>query len=45
MTHLLPKRANSTPLVAAIGNVARVAEFDELARRVAALEGVKNGKS
>lgn len=36
--------AQGAQLVAAIGQLARVAEIDELERRIAALEGSRNGK-
>lgn len=36
--------AQGAQLVAAIGQLARVSEIDELERRIAALEGIRNGK-
>lgn len=36
--------AQGAQLVAAIGQLARVVEIDELERRIAALEGTRNGK-
>ena len=36
--------AQGAQLVAAIGQLARVVEIDELERRIAALEGSRNGK-
>ncbi|MDO8890318.1 MAG: hypothetical protein Q8N54_16740 [Sulfurimicrobium sp.] len=35
----------ASQLIAAVGALARVVEMDELERRIAQLEGVKNGKS